>query len=301
MRAQSAPPLETIRIASGPTDAITPLLYAMHAGLFQRAGLNVTITKYSRRYGNCERRSQRRPGRRSVGSRHDNAGPRTRNTDLGRRADGRQSARVPNNGLFVSAASPIHTAKDLTGKTIAITGLRGIFEVALDAWLDQNGVAPTSVKLIEMSPTEMPVCRSAGQGRRRRRLQSDFVGCAVARCEADRIPGERAGTESNRWVLLHDGRVGKRTSKRIGPLPTRDPRCNHIHQQTRERGVPAPLAIHRRSVEVLQHTAPSPRVLYINPASIQPWIDVAAKFHINSNGFPARDMISPYALKAPTH
>jgi hypothetical protein len=41
--------------------------------------------------------------------------------------------------IAVPDASPIHTAKDFDGKTIAVNGLKNINEIPTDAWIDNNG------------------------------------------------------------------------------------------------------------------------------------------------------------------
>ena len=57
--------------------------------------------------------------------------------------------------LVVAADSPIRTAKDFEGQTIAVIGLASISSVAVREWLRQNGAAVDRVKLVELQFANM--------------------------------------------------------------------------------------------------------------------------------------------------
>ena len=57
--------------------------------------------------------------------------------------------------LVVAPNSPIRTAKDLDGKTIAITSNPSIDSIAVDSWMEANGGDWTSVKYTEAHPDLM--------------------------------------------------------------------------------------------------------------------------------------------------
>jgi NitT/TauT family transport system substrate-binding protein len=67
------------------------------------------------------------------------------------------------NALTVSVNSPLHNAKDLTGKTIGVTALRGLDEIAIDSWLDKNGGDSKSVKFTELPQSAMADAVAAGR------------------------------------------------------------------------------------------------------------------------------------------
>ena len=52
--------------------------------------------------------------------------------------------------LLVKQDSPIHTAKDFAGKTVAVNGLKNINQIPTEAWIDNNGGDSKSVKFIEL-------------------------------------------------------------------------------------------------------------------------------------------------------
>jgi ABC-type nitrate/sulfonate/bicarbonate transport system substrate-binding protein len=54
------------------------------------------------------------------------------------------------NGYYVKADSPIHTARDLIGKKIAVNTLGAHSEAVLDTWLEQNGLTPAEIKQVQL-------------------------------------------------------------------------------------------------------------------------------------------------------
>ena len=65
--------------------------------------------------------------------------------------------------LMAPNTSPLKTAKDLTGKTIAVTGLKSISQYAPMAWVDKNGGDSKAVKFVEMPVQEMLDAMAAGR------------------------------------------------------------------------------------------------------------------------------------------
>jgi NitT/TauT family transport system substrate-binding protein len=57
--------------------------------------------------------------------------------------------------LVVPANSPIHSARDLNGKTIGGIGVGALDNLAIVSWIDQNGGDSTTVKVLETSPSTM--------------------------------------------------------------------------------------------------------------------------------------------------
>src|ERR1700677_944373 len=58
--------------------------------------------------------------------------------------------------LAVNKSSPIHTAKDLEGRTIAIDGLKNLAWIAVRDWIDTNGGDSTKVRFVELPWWQMP-------------------------------------------------------------------------------------------------------------------------------------------------
>jgi len=58
--------------------------------------------------------------------------------------------------LVVAKSSPIQTAKDLEGKTVALIEIGGITQTSMTAWLIKNGASPAAVHFVELGFTAMP-------------------------------------------------------------------------------------------------------------------------------------------------
>jgi len=71
------------------------------------------------------------------------------------------SSAAPTSVLMVPKDSPLKTAKDLNGKTIAVNGLKNIAEYAPSYWIDKNGGDSSTVKFVEISPIETPAALDA--------------------------------------------------------------------------------------------------------------------------------------------
>lgn len=62
---------------------------------------------------------------------------------------------TPNAAIFVSANSPIRSAKDLNNTVFAVTGLGTISEYGAKAWIDRNGGRSSRVVFVELQYSAM--------------------------------------------------------------------------------------------------------------------------------------------------
>lgn len=75
---------------------------------------------------------------------------------------GLYTAKAPTTALVVAKDSPIKSARDLVGKTVAVTALKDLTEVGVRAWLDRNGVDSRSVHFVESQMAMMPPALDRG-------------------------------------------------------------------------------------------------------------------------------------------
>lgn len=54
------------------------------------------------------------------------------------------------NGFYVKDDSPIHTARDLIGKKVAVNTLGAHSEAVLDTWLEKNGLTPEQIRQVQL-------------------------------------------------------------------------------------------------------------------------------------------------------
>ena len=69
----------------------------------------------------------------------------------------------PTAALLVAKTAPFKSARDLAGKTIGVNTVRAVGEVAVRAWLDQNGVSGTDIKYVEVPYSAMDAALVAGR------------------------------------------------------------------------------------------------------------------------------------------
>lgn len=145
-----APNLLILRVATTPNDEVTPLLYALQQGLFQKAGLDVRIERQSN--GGAVAAAllggSYEIGKVSVTALF-NAHEKRLPLEIIAPA-GMFDGRAPFSQLIVAKDSSITSAEDLNGKTIAVDSLNGIGRVAFDTWMKKNGGDVQSVHYVEV-------------------------------------------------------------------------------------------------------------------------------------------------------
>jgi NitT/TauT family transport system substrate-binding protein len=153
----------TVRVATTPIDAGAQPFFAQTMGFFRAAGLNVTITTISNGSAIAAAVAS---GAVDIGQSNvvSIATAHERGIPFALIAAGNLVvSRVHQAAFIVPNASPIHTAKDLTGKTLAVNGLGTIPHVGARAWIDKNGGDSSAVKYTEIPFTAMAVALDAGR------------------------------------------------------------------------------------------------------------------------------------------
>lgn len=133
-----------------------PLYYAQRSGLFARAGLQVDITRISSGAATAA----------AVASRTIDIGKATTLGVLAGYAHdvpltiiapaATYDAGTPDGMLVVAPDSPIKTAADLDGKLLATTTILGIDHVATLAWVDTHGGNSQTLKYVELPISSSP-------------------------------------------------------------------------------------------------------------------------------------------------
>lgn len=163
-RAQTSAPLIPLHVIVLPLEVAAAAYYAEDLGLFKKAGLDVTLESLMN--GGAISAAVV-SGAADIGSSNpvsleigfDKGLP---VTIIGGAAF--QDAKKPTNGLLgVLASGPIHTAKDLNGKTIAISGLGNTIDLGTRNWIDQHGGDSSTVKFVESSMPAMAAGVLAGR------------------------------------------------------------------------------------------------------------------------------------------
>jgi NitT/TauT family transport system substrate-binding protein len=75
---------------------------------------------------------------------------------------GLYTAKSPTTAVVVAKDSLVKSARDLTGKVVAVTALKDLTEVGVRAWLDRNGVDSRGVRFVESQMPLMPAALARG-------------------------------------------------------------------------------------------------------------------------------------------
>jgi NitT/TauT family transport system substrate-binding protein len=154
---------DTIRVASVPLDVTGNVYYAYDLGYFAKAGLDVQITTLvtggsaaaAVAGGAVEIGTSNLV---SIAQAHERGIPLVIIAPSGANANS-----SPLEGIIVAKNSPIKTAKDLEGKTIATTGLLNNMQVEAAAWIAKNGGDYTTLKWVEVPGNAMGAAVATGR------------------------------------------------------------------------------------------------------------------------------------------
>src|SRR3984957_3738674 len=162
LRAQTLQPL---RIGVLAAESAAEITYAKELGYFTKAGLDVTITTMSNTpsivaavvagaldigYTTID----------SVASIHAHSIPLV---VIAPATDYIDPLTLKTAGVLVRPDSPIRTAKDLAGKTIASPALHSLGTTGASAWIDANGGDSSTVSYVEIPFPAQPAALAAGR------------------------------------------------------------------------------------------------------------------------------------------
>jgi len=204
---------------------------------------------------------------------------------------GRYNSATPHAQLLVPANSPLRTAKDLEGKVVAVPGLHDLFTVGVKAWLEKNGADPASVKFVEIQPPAMEAALN--------QQRVDAAAIYVPYMNAAISGGARVLAKfydavapsfltavwcaNSTWVKEHPDAALRFAGVIHDAAAYTNPHYKEL--------IPFIAQFSKTPVETLEKMQPLLVPPALNPADLQPVIDVAAKYKELSGSFSAKDEI----------
>jgi NitT/TauT family transport system substrate-binding protein len=287
-----------VRIGMSAADNGAPILYAVKAGLFKKYGVNVEVIKLG---GSAPTAAALAGGSLELGS----ANPIAVVTAYGKGLPFTVVGEItsydsthPDVALVVSAASAIKSPKDLEGKTLGSNSLGDMNSISVLTWLSQRGVDTSTIKQVEVPPSAALAAldqnRIAGAtvnepfysaavatGRVRvlgypydafgKRVANGLIFANIAWANEHRDVVERfmrALQEASAYIGAHENESAALVAQFGGADPAMMANVRHP----------------RRGAAV-------------DPADIQPMIDIAARYKLIPKAFPAEDIICTCALR----
>jgi NitT/TauT family transport system substrate-binding protein len=152
-----------ITIAGSPNDTAGLLFYAADMGFYEKAGLNVKLDQL---VNSGTISAALAAGSLQIGSFSITLAALAREHGLDFQLiapAGLYLSSTPTSGLIVSTASPIHSAADLTGKTIGTRDLSNMSYFGAKQWLDKNGGDSKTIKWLEVPDANAVAALQAGR------------------------------------------------------------------------------------------------------------------------------------------
>lgn len=296
--AQTVPPPVTIRVASNAADDVTPLLYALKTGMFAKAGLDVQIEKM-------------------------NSGAAVTAAVVGGAIDIGKSSIIPLinahvhgvpveivapgemwltdapiSGMLVKKDSPISSARDLNGKTVAVVALGDLTHTGSRAWIDQNGGNSKSVRYLEL-PSSAALA-ALNDGRVDAANVSNPVFAQMLASGRLRLIGRPSDAIAKRFLITaffttagYAAANSETVGKFVQVLRAAATYTNAHHAET----APMTAAFWGIDPAILTGMTRATVGLAVDPRDIQPLVDVAAKYGVIDKPFDARDLLAQSARK----
>jgi NitT/TauT family transport system substrate-binding protein len=159
----SAQDLKTVNVLAVPTDGAKSLLYAQKAGLFRKHGVDASIVSMG---SGAAIFAAVVGGAADVGSGSLFPVFAAYSRSIPLRIIAPASLYTSANAdalLLVKKDSPLRSGHDLNGKTIGVDAIKDLYSVATRAWVDQHGGDGSSVKPVELKPSEQAGALDSGR------------------------------------------------------------------------------------------------------------------------------------------
>jgi NitT/TauT family transport system substrate-binding protein len=289
---------QTIRVAGASNDVIKPVYYGIRSGVFEKYGLTVEVQPMNNGAASAAA---------LVGGSIDVASTSVLTPLQG--YDKGIPMRIIAPSLWqthdratvfsiVLKDSPIHSGRDLDGKTIAFPGLGDISAVETYAWMDKTGGDSKTVKVIEVPASSGLAFLEQGRADVVTMIEP-FVSQAMASGKVRILiaPQDAIGQrfEGAAYIVMEPAVEKNRDAMSRF--------ARGMHEATLWTNSHLPQSVDL----VASYTGVAPEVVakmnrvtdpeYVDPANIQPVIDVMAKYRALTRHFSAQDVISSAALK----
>lgn len=281
---------DALRVAGVPFDQTAERFYARAMGFYRKAGLAVELNSFST--SGAAIAAAVSGGAMDIGVSNipSLAAAHTRGIPFVILAPaGIYTSTAPVDALMVPRKSPVRSARDLEGKTVAVNGLKSIAQFGPAAWIDQNGGRSDKVNFVEIPASGIVPALEQGRvdaglviepflaaGKRVARVLSNCFDAIAPRFIVSGFFTTPA------WARAHADTVRR-------------------FQQAMEQTAVWANANHAETAKILAQASKIPearinatnRVAYAeraDPALIQPVIDIVAKYG-GGKKFPAEELL----------
>ena len=286
--------LTVIRVGLAGADDISPMLYAMHAGLLKRIGVEVTVVPTT---------SGAASSAGVAGGSIDIAGS-SLVPIIGAHARGVPflfiapgtiySTDAPYAAMVVKKDGPIKTARDLNGKVVSSSALKDLIATSNLAWIDQNGGDSTTVRTVELPPSTVLPAIEEGRidaGTLLEPRLSEALDSGKVRVLGKSFDSYGKHFMISGWFATADyiSRHADLVARIARVLREANAYANAHH------GEKAPLlaAFTKVDVKSIEHATRAQYGDALDLKEMQNVIDITAKYKVIEKPFDARELVSP--------
>ena len=199
-------------------------------------------------------------------------------------------------GVCVAPDSPIRSARDLSGKTVAVNTLRNIMHGATAHWIDANGGDSGSVKWLEIPFPQMALALANKQVDAYGGVEP-FVTVPVQNRQARLLGRQLGGIAPRLMIASYFGSEAwiNRNAAMVRAFVTAINRGIDAHNAN----------LGEAKASLAKHTGLKPELLKdmalpafdkkLLESDLQPMLDVALRYKFIDRKFPLSEVISPYA------
>lgn len=284
----AAQALATIRFASAPDDDATPVLYAQQAGLFRMAGYTADMQRVN---NGSAVAAAIAGGAVDIGkvSTFSVILAHARGVPLTMVAPGALASGAAS-GLLVLRDGPIRSAKDLSGKVVSVPALNDMQALSTRAWIDQHGGSSKDVQFIEEPVTAVGVALDGGRiaaGTLSNPAYAEDM--ATGKYRDLGAPIDAIGhVMISAWVATTDyAAKNPAVLRAFGRIIAEAATYCNAHP---ERTVDLLSAFSGMDAATIAHMDRSKTVPRLDPALVQPFIEIAAKYGTIPHAFDAREL-----------
>jgi NitT/TauT family transport system substrate-binding protein len=289
-----------ISVILPPSTDVAPLLYADHAGLFTKAGLNVQITQLP---NGATIAAAIAGGSGQIGFSSLSAliTGHARGLPFQLVAPGGvYTADDPYAYMLVRSDSPIRTGRDLNGKTLGSASIGDLDTVSAYAWMDQNGGDVKTTHVIELANPVLSRALIDG------RIDAVSIGQPWVTLALDsgkiRTIGKSFSAIAPRFLMsAYFSTAAFATAnpdalERFERVVSDASAYVNAHHDVI---IPLLASFTKQDPALIARTMKGSDAQYLDAKDIQPMIDVSAKFGMIAKPFKAEDMMSSVLIKPP--
>ena len=287
----------TLRVLGPPNDGFKAVYYAVHSGLFRKHNVNVEATIIN---SGAAAAAALVGGTADIGYTNITSliVAHTKNIPMQILAPGALYNGQVQTALVTLKDSAVRTGRDLNGKTVGSVSLGDTMSASIRAWTDQTGGDSKTVQIIEVPASSV--------------VQMLQEGRVIAAAVNEPAVSQAVATGNIRVIVNPNSAISKLFLAALfavmGPAADKDAVAMRrfaeaMHESSLYTNAHFPQTVDLvasysgATPYVVAHSARFTDAEYADPGLVQPVIDVLVKYGVIARGFPATELISPYALK----